>query len=544
VSGVASAVRTRHGDWLPLGIIFGVAAAFRFYHLDTFGLWRDEAQTVFLARHSFPSGILQALTYADVSPPLYYFLLHFWDRALGSDWSLRFFSVLFGLALIPLVYWVGRQIFDSRVALLAAVVAALSPHHIIVSRTVRMYSLLPLAALAAFYFTYRFVTQPAECLAPDAADGVPSRAGRTAVASRRLLGGRAWWGVVLSFALVLYTHNVGAFLILSLNGFFLEEIFRRREARHLFWPWVKAQLCVALLYSPMLPLFLKQLRLQEAVMGPWLPSYSRLGNALRLLNELTGLAWPNGWPLLWMAVCALGTFAIRLRGSFAAVYLRFSPALNLVLFGFFGPIALAALLTPRTIGSIPSYVTLVAFPAMCYLLARGVNAVRPRILSLVLLLGLCLVWVCTVSTSWTFGIRHSNLREIASYVSEHIGSDDVIVIAPDYLASTFNYYYLGPQKQAAFPAALHRIEDITWLGWSENWRNADRFVEPTVQYVAEEMPPGARLWFIAPLEAYPTDPYFSQIRVLKSRFDQVFGPPQVVTSFPAAVETAEIYIYD
>jgi 4-amino-4-deoxy-L-arabinose transferase-like glycosyltransferase len=518
-------VRTQQRDWLLLAIVLGVAAAFRLYHLDTFGLWRDEAQTVFLARHSFPSGILQALTYADVSPPLYYFLLHFWDKAFGSDWSLRFFSVLFGLALIPLVYWVGRRVFDSNVALLAALAAALSPHHIIVSRTVRMYSLLPLVTLAALFFTYRFVTQPA--------DGVHSRAGNG-----------AWWGVVLSFALVLYTHNVGAFLILSLNCFFLAEILWRREARHLFWPWMSAQVCIVLLYAPMVPLFLKQLRLQEAVMGPWLPRYSRLGNALRLLNELTGLAWPSGLPLLWMAVCALGIFALELRQAFLAVYLRFSTALNLVLFAFFGPIALAALLTPRTIGSIPSYVTLVAFPAMCYLLARGVNAVRPRVLSLALLLALSVIWVRTVSTSWTFGIRHSNLREIASYVSQHVGDADVIVIAPDYLASTFNYYYLGPQKQAAFPAALQRVEDITWLGWSENWRNAARFVEPTLQYVAGELPPGARLWFIAPLGAYPTDPYFSQIRVLKSRFDQVYGSPQVVTSFPPAVETAEIYIYD
>lgn len=516
---------TRQRDWLLLAIIFGAAAALRFYHLDTFGLWRDEAQTVFLARHTFPSGILQALTYADVSPPLYYFLLHFWDRAFGSDWSLRFFSVLFGLALIPLVYWVGRRIFDSGIALLAALTAALSPHHIIVSRTVRMYTLLPLVGLGALYFTYRFVTQPV--------DAIHTGAGK-----------RAWWGVVLSFALVLYTHNVGAFLILSVNGFFLAEMLWRREARHLFWPWVKAQVCVALLYIPMVPLFLSQLRLQEAVMGPWLPRYSRLGNALRLLNELTGLAWPGGWPLLWMAVCALGIFAVKVRRSFVAVYLRFSPALNLIVFGFFGPIALAALLTPRTIGSIPSYVTLVAFPAMCYLMARGVNAVRPRVLSLVLLLGLSILWVRTVSTSWTFGIRHSNLREIASYVSQHVGSDDVIVIAPDYLASTFNYYYTGSQKQAAFPAAFDRVEDITWLGWSERWRNADQFVEPTVQYVAQELSGEARLWLIAPLGAYPADPYFSQIRVLKSRFDHVYGPPQVVTSFPTAVETAEVYIYD
>jgi mannosyltransferase len=511
----------RHSRLL-LAAIFLIGAAFRLYHLATFSIWRDEAQTVFLARHAFPSGIVQALLRADVSPPLYYFILHFWDQVLGSDWWLRFLSVAFGLAAIPLLHWVGERLFDRDVALLAALAGALSPHHIVVSRTVRMYTILPLISLLALYFTHRFTTQPAD-------------------AKRSFLRDGSWWGLVLTFALVLYTHNVGAFLVLSANAFIAAEIVWRKEARRLLWPWVAAQLCVALLYSPWVPALIQQLRSQGAVMGPWLPRQSRLGNMLRLFNELTGLAWPGERPWLWMAICLLGALTIKIRRPLVAFYFRLQPALNLILLCFVGPIVFAAVLTSPAIGMIPSYVTLVAFPAMCYLIARGVHSVRPRALSLLLLIGLAVIWVQTVSV--TYVRRTSNLREIAFYVSARIQQEDAIVVAPDYLASSFNYYFEGPQEQVAFPSTFGRVEDITWVGWAEAWQNAAQAVEPTLQHLQRTIGGKGRVWLIAPLEAYPDDPYFSQIRELKAALDGAYGSPQIIDTFPPAVEYAALYIY-
>jgi len=511
----------RHSRLL-LAAIFLIGAAFRLYRLDTFSIWRDEAQTVFLARHAFPTGIVRALLRADVSPPLYYFILHFWDQALRSDWWLRLLSVLFGMAAIPLLYWVGERLFDRHVALLAALVGALSPHHIVVSRTVRMYTVLPLTSLLALYFTYRFATQP------------------TGEEGRFLRDG-TWWGIVLSFTLVLYTHNVGAFLVLSANAFMVGEMVWRKETRKLLWPWIASQLCVFLLYSPWVPALVQQLRSQGAVMGPWLPRQSRLSNMLRLFNELTGLAWPGGRPWLWVVVCLLGVLTIKIRVPLVAFYFRLQPALNLILLGFAGPILFAAVITSSAIGMIPSYVTLVAFPAVCYLIARGVQSVRPRPVSLLLLAGLIIVWVQTVSV--TYVRRTSNLREIASYVSPRIDEEDAIVIAPDYLASSFNYYFEGRQAQVAFPSTYDRVEDIIWVGWAESWRNAAQAIEPTLQHLAGTVPAEGRIWFIAPLEAYPDDPYFSQIRELKTALDAVYGSPQVIDTFPPAVEYAAVYVY-
>lgn len=511
----------KHDRLLLIGILV-VGSALRLYRLDAFGIWRDEAQTIFLARHSFPYGILQALQHADVSPPLYYFFLHFWGRIFASDWGLRFFSVIFGVAILPLLYGLGRKICDRDVAILAAYIAVLLPHHIIVSRTVRMYSLLPLVSLLAIYFVYQFVT--------------------VSINSAYLKVERSTYlGIILSFAFLLYLHNVGAFLVLSANCFVVWEMLRHKATRNLFRPWLLTQVCVALLYLPWVPMLIRQLRLQGAVMGPWLPHQSRLGNFIRLFSELTALTWPGGRPWLWIVLFVLGAFTIRIRREMIALYLRFSIALDLILFCSIGPVLFAALFTPRTIGIIPSYVTLVAFPAVCYLIARGVSAIRPRVLSLLVLTLLSVLWLRTVSVTYVHPA--SSLREVAAYVSARAEPDDCIVIAPDYLASTFNYYYSGLQKQVAFPSSFGRVEEITWLHWADNWKDAASFIEPTLQYLVRESKAGARLWFIAPLGAYPNDPYFSQIRVLKNKLDEAYGPPQVVDSFPPAVECAEVYIY-
>jgi hypothetical protein len=377
-------------------------------------------------------------------------------------------------------------------------------------------------SLLALYFTHRFASQADD-------------------RERMFLRDGTWWGVVLSFALVLYTHNVGAFLVLSANAFVAAEMIWRKEARKLLWPWVASQLCVALLYSPWVPALIQQLRSQGAVMGPWLPRQSRMSNMLRLFNELTGLAWPGGRPWLWLAVCFLGVFTIKVRRPLVALYVRLQPALNLILLCFVGPIVFAAVITSPAIGMIPSYVTLVAFPAMCYLIARGVHALRPRALSLLLLALLAFVWVQTVSV--TYVRRTSNLREIASYVSARVQAEDAIVVAPDYMASSFNYYFEGPQPQVAFPSTFGRVEDIIWVGWAESWQEADQAIDPTLQYLDRTLQGHGRVWLIAPLDAYPDDPYFSQVRELKAALDDVYGSPQVVDSFPAAVEYAAVYIY-
>src|SRR5262249_61660933 len=55
--------------------------------------------------------IIRAVRLSDTSPPLYYLLLSFWTRVLGtSDAGLRLFSVLWALSTFPGPVYLARRL--------------------------------------------------------------------------------------------------------------------------------------------------------------------------------------------------------------------------------------------------------------------------------------------------------------------------------------------------------------------------------------------------------------------------------------------------
>ncbi len=97
----------------------------RVYQLGTQSLWDDEAFSVWISKLSVPQMV--QITAADVHPPLYYYLLHYWTIIFGtSESALRLVSVLFGVLAIPMIYVVGRQLFNEEAGLLGALILALS----------------------------------------------------------------------------------------------------------------------------------------------------------------------------------------------------------------------------------------------------------------------------------------------------------------------------------------------------------------------------------------------------------------------------------
>ncbi|MGJ3252071.1 MAG: glycosyltransferase family 39 protein [Elainellaceae cyanobacterium] len=98
-------------------------------------------------------------------PPLYYLLARFWVQALQPWWQdsvavLRSLSVVFGLAVLPGVYWLGRELFPSRQAAgWAMAIAAISPLHILYAQEARQYSLWTLMIVLSSAALVRAVCQ-------------------------------------------------------------------------------------------------------------------------------------------------------------------------------------------------------------------------------------------------------------------------------------------------------------------------------------------------------------------------------------------------
>jgi mannosyltransferase len=140
-----------------------VAAGLRFYALDHSSLWSDEGNTYALIQRSFTAIARDAA--ADIHPPGYYWLLKVWAMIFGnSAAAMRAFSALAGVALVAVVYAIGRLLDRhtgnrSLIAITAATFAALNPFQLYYSQEARMYMLLALAGAILFWALLAWMEQ-------------------------------------------------------------------------------------------------------------------------------------------------------------------------------------------------------------------------------------------------------------------------------------------------------------------------------------------------------------------------------------------------
>jgi mannosyltransferase len=500
--------------WLVLGLTLA-GAWLRLWHLGRDGLWRDEAQGLFVAAKTFPGGIAAALV-QDGHPPMYFFLMHFWLKLFGgSEFSVRLPSALLGIATIPLLYRMGKDMFDRNVGLLAAAVAAFLPMHILVSRQARMYTLFPLLVLLSMWTLYGAVT-------------------RNTV--------RLWLGYVLSTALMLYSHNWAVLVFAAQGLFMVVQWLARSRSIEMLGKWLGTQAGAFLLFAPWVPTLVEQLRIPGIVMGPWVHSENGfLGTMVRLGNELTSMTWPADAPIPYVLLIAAGLITVGISLRTVKVEYTPSPALDLTTLLLAAPVIAGVVLTTATNGLIPSYVTMAVFPALCLVLARALTRLRlPYALMGLAVLGL-MFWRNPIAGQ--YGTPQSTLREIAAFVTAQAGPRDVIIIAPDYYATTFNHYFAGNQPQLAFPEPPGRVEEIVWTGWRDRWVNAAQAVQPALDFVAQNLVADARVWLIAPLDAYPQDASFNQIRAVKAGLDAKYQLMTDEGAFKGAVERADVLAY-
>src|SRR5436305_9633677 len=105
-------------------VLMAISGFLRSYFI-TGQFWMDEAITTGIASH--PLAAIPGLLRHDGSPPLFYFLLHFWIRAFGaSETATHWLSLTFGLLMIPAGYWAGSSLISRRTGIYAATLLAFS----------------------------------------------------------------------------------------------------------------------------------------------------------------------------------------------------------------------------------------------------------------------------------------------------------------------------------------------------------------------------------------------------------------------------------
>ncbi len=191
--------------------LFALGLITRIWNLSAQSVWYDEWITLRALNEPSLAACIRKEIELDFSMvPAYHIAQYYWAHWVsGSDLGIRWLSLLFALAALPLLYVVARRLYGRGAAVLAVLVLALAPYHLFHAQGIRNYSLALLAGLLSMYCYLR-------CLEPEAR--------------------RRWWLFnTAANALLLWTHLFGVFLF-AVQGLHL-LLFRWRE-RPVWVRWI------------------------------------------------------------------------------------------------------------------------------------------------------------------------------------------------------------------------------------------------------------------------------------------------------------------
>jgi mannosyltransferase len=139
--------RTPHWAWW-LGAITLVGVVLRLWAIGT-SLWLDEI-TPLLNYHDVSAWQVVTNYVSSNNHLLNTLLVKLTTSMFGEvEWAIRLPAVAFGAATVPAMYWVARAMLPRRASLLAALILAVSYHHIFFSQDARGYTAYLLTALVA-----------------------------------------------------------------------------------------------------------------------------------------------------------------------------------------------------------------------------------------------------------------------------------------------------------------------------------------------------------------------------------------------------------
>lgn len=437
----------RVNSWATAVALLTLAgAALRAFRLGSHSLWYDEGFSVYLASMSLREAT--AWTARDVAPPLYYYLLHFWQAAFGtSEAAVRSLSALAGTLTIPAIYAVGRMLFGCLAGFLAAALVAASPLYIWYSQETRTYAQLTFLGLVAAWLLLKVLTEQG---------------------ARR----RRWYWVGLLFAAagVSLSHMTGVLLLAVLAVAFVLGWVAWIRRPPVLVEGLAVTVAFALLHVPWVALALKNLGMyrgywvgtlgvvgvvRRAFLSYWtgetvfsqtadalLPAFiaattlaaaALLAGVLRRSAPLDESLLPRWFALLFPALYTALPVALFIalflnRPKFETRHLLFaSPGMFLILGGGLAVLMGGRLFRARRVRwaarSVGLAMLLFAFGVFAY--ANYNNYVDPR-------------------------FQRDDFRNVARYIKERIGPNETVILCAGHFFPVFQYYF-GPDNWHPLP---------------------------------------------------------------------------------------------
>ena len=144
---------------ITLLLLTATCIALRLICLACKPFWFDEAFSVEVSRLTW-TNILHLLWWREANMSLYYVLLRLWLRFGRSPYFIRSLSVIIAAATVPAIYWLARQLFDRRVAIIAAALFTFNAYSVRYSQEARSYSLFVLLATLSSAWLVCWLSEP------------------------------------------------------------------------------------------------------------------------------------------------------------------------------------------------------------------------------------------------------------------------------------------------------------------------------------------------------------------------------------------------
>jgi 4-amino-4-deoxy-L-arabinose transferase-like glycosyltransferase len=427
--------RSSGGSWLPVLAVGALALALRSYRLDA-ELWLDEIEM--LVRY-VPLDLRQIVSTYDTQNhhPLYTVLARLsWLAGGQEDWTIRVPAVLFGVAGIAAMHRFALRLVGATEALLAAVVLAVSYHHVWFSQNARGYTAILLFTVLGTGAFLKLVS--------------------TERPPRRLV-----WMYAVVMSLAAYTHLTAAFIAFghALALLFVTRWTTPAGRSRAVWPVVAlllSALLTVVLYSPMLPQVVREIT--TPTMGVEVEWTSPRWMITEGARALTG-GVPGGIPvlLLVLVVLAIGVHSLW-RESRVAALAMFLP----VLVTAAAVIAAGHNLWPRFFFFAAGFIVLAAIRGGFAVVHRVVSR-RPQHLAVAGASAVAVLSLLTVPRAWQ---PKQQFRAALEFVNAERGPNDAVV-ALDVVKNVYLMRAWAPDWYLAdgvpFIGELERRAERTWV---------------------------------------------------------------------------------
>ena len=439
---------------LALLLVIITGFSLRIYKLSDENIWYDEVSSVYYSQQS----LSHILSLRDTSPPLYYVLLHFIIILFGgSEFSIRFLSVLFGTASIYFLYLLGKELFNRKVGFFSALLLALSPLHVYYSQEARTYSLLIFLTIMSMYYYIRLDK-------------------KTELYNIILY--------IVTTGLLLYSHVYSIFLVISQN---MHQIYKHRLNLSKLKKWFLIQLVIAVFYLPWI-IYLAGIVNQYKY--SWIPKPTIIDLLITLYTYSSGEIFSlSGLVLIFLFIALIiyfikSRFFVHVRDKFIIlVFWALSPIFIPFLYSiFFTPIFTSKY---TIISSVPLYII------------SGFVFTKTNHRKIRTIFFLIITFLIIVNLIQATSIKKDQWKLISDYIKGNANKNELVYVIEDYEILPFSYYfnngcfkdiglYNCMEKSNIYPLNETKLKNIKdknfWLILS-NKNNKDGNKERIVDYI-------------------------------------------------------------